>query len=328
VDGSRRTIWSAARALALVAAAVVGLPAVATLVSAQSPGPRVAAYSYDLVRQFSRGTDAYTQGLVFHDGRLFEGTGLYGESVLRETVLEDGAQKILRSRPLPDVQSLAKGQRGFLDERLAGMGYSARQVGAYRNQGLVFGEGITVMAGRIYQLTWVEGLCFVWDLASWTRPVRTFQYTGEGWGLTHDGTHLVMSDGSANLTFRDPKTFAVVRTVVVRDPRTGASVPQLNELEYVGGKIYANVYQTRRVAIIDPRSGRLEAYVFFDGRELPTALGRQPSLLPQAAWTQLDARGEVLNGIAHARSAGAFYVTGKKWPAIYEVKLREVAGVL
>lgn len=288
----------------------------------------VAAYSFDLVREYARPGDAYTQGFAFHGGRLYEGTGLYGESVLRETVLEQGVQKVVRSRPLPARQAVLPRQKGFQAQHLARLGYPPSEIREQQTEGLVFGEGVTVKNGRIYQLTWVEGICFVWDISNWNTPAKIFNYDGEGWGLTHDGTNLIMSDGSAALAFRDPNTFRIVRTLAVFDPRTRAPVTQLNELEYIDGKIYANIYQSRRIAIIDPKSGAVEGYVLFDGQEFPPGHGPLPTLMPRAPWREYDMRGEVLNGIARDPDTGRLFVTGKKWPTVYEVKLRKVMGAL
>jgi glutamine cyclotransferase len=134
-----------------------------------------------------------------------------------------------------------------------------------------------------------------------------------------------MSDGSATLQFRNPETFAVTRTVGVRDPRSGP-VDKLNELEYVDGKVFANIYGARRIAIIEPRSGAVEGYVMLDGREL--ASGQRPTLLPQPQWNALDARWDVLNGIAYDSQSKHLFITGKRWPVIFEVTLRKVADRL
>jgi glutamine cyclotransferase len=282
---------------------------------------QVAGYSFDLVRQFTRPPDAFTQGLAFHRGRLFEGTGLYGESRLRETVLQDGVQKVLRSRLLPDGIARSQAQKDFQRDRLAAYGSGDRP----RTGSQLFGEGIALAEGRIYQLTWVEGVCLVWDIANWNAPARVFEYEGEGWGLTYDAQLLIMSDGSARLQFRRPDTFALVRTVQVIDPRRGAPVGQLNELEFIDGKVFANVYGTRYLAKIDPHSGRLEGYVFLDGR-LDQA--RQAPLLPPAAWDLLDARWDVLNGIAYDPDSRHLFVTGKRWTSVFEIALRKVADAL
>lgn len=287
----------------------------------------VAGYSFDLVAQYARATDAYTQGLAFYQGRLFEGTGLYGESRLRETSLDRGQQLIVRSRPLPEGP-VSDAQQGFRAKRLSSNGYSDGQIESRTFRQSVFGEGVAIKDGRIYQLTWVEGVCFVWDVSNWTAPMKTFKYAGEGWGLTHDGTNLIMSDGSDTLFFRNPDTFEVVRKIQVTDPQRHSPLRLLNELEYINGQIYANIYTTRRIAIIDPKTGIVQGYVLFDGSEFPTTVSRQPTLMPQAIWTQFDLRGEVLNGIAHDPRTGRLVVTGKKWPAVFEIKLRKVTDAL
>lgn len=288
----------------------------------------VAGYSFDIVAQYSRPMDAYTQGLTFSQGRLFEGTGLYGESRLRESTLEGGVQRIVRSRPLPENPQVSDAQRGFRTKRLSSNGYSDGQIESRTFQQSVFGEGIAIKDGRIYQLTWVEGVCFVWDVSNWTAPARTFTYEGEGWGLTHDGTNLIMSDGSDTLWFRNPETFAVVRKIQVYDPQRRTPLRLLNELEYINGQIYANIYTTRRVAIIDPRSGVVQGYVLFDGSEFPPTVPRQPSLMQNPVWAQFDLRGEVLNGIAHDPRTNRLVVTGKKWPTVFEITLRKVTDAL
>jgi glutamine cyclotransferase len=282
----------------------------------------VAAYSYDVVRTFSRGRDAYTQGFVFYRGRLFEGTGQYGQSRLLESVLADGQQKIVRQRPLPDDLPLSATQRRYQSDGLSDRGYPASEIAARQKSAVLFGEGIAIKNGLVYQLTWMEGVCLVWDISNWNSPAKTFRYAGEGWGLTHDGTHLIMSDGSSTLFFRDPATFEVVRKVHVVDPRSGSPVPQLNELEFIDGKVYANIYHSRVIAIIDPKSGSVEGYVFFDGQQMPGS--SLPTLLPRATWQQLDDRGEVLNGIAYDPESRHLFITGKYWPAIYEITLRKV----
>lgn len=312
------------RAVVLTLAGAAAL----ALAAAPSGAPRasVAGYSFAVVRQYARATDAFTQGLVFHRGRLYEGTGLYGQSSLRELSLDNGVVKTVRSRLMPEGLTSTEGQQKSQTGRLADYGYSPNEISRRQASGAAFGEGIAILAGRVYQLTWTEGVCLVWELSNWSRPIRVFSYSGEGWGLTHDGTHLIMSDGSAALQFRDPATFKVVRSVTVRDPRSGEPVTQLNELEYVKGKVFANVYGTRRVAIIDPRTGRLDGIVFFDGQGGPDR--DAPALMPRPLWNQLDARWEVLNGIAYDAATDHLYVTGKKWPAIYEVTIRKVTDAL
>lgn len=174
-----------------------------------------------VVRSYPHARDAFTQGLVWHEGTLYESTGQYGRSSLRRVDLESG--EVRERRELP-----------------------AR----------IFAEGLALAGDRLYQLSWMEGEARVWSLSS-LEPLRTFEYEGEGWGLCFDGTDLVMSDGSDRLDFRDPETFEVRRTVRVRD--RGEPIDQLNELECVDGAVWANVWQSERIVRIDPRSGRVTA---------------------------------------------------------------------
>lgn len=207
---------------------------------------------------------AFTQGLAFDDqGRLFESTGLRGSSQIRE--LDPGTGEVLRSEALADH---------------------------------LFGEGLAIVGDRAIQITWQEGVALVWDLDTF-EIVDELGYEGEGWGLCHDGERLVMSDGSATLTFRDPGTFEAEGTVDVT--RDGAPLPMLNELECVGDLVYANVWQTSLIVAIDPDTGEVVASFLF------------PSLLtPEQA-----ARADVLNGIAYEPDTGTFLVTGKDWPAMF-----------
>ena len=285
--------------------------------------PRVAGYSFDVVRTYRHDRRAYTQGLFFHEGRLYEGTGLYGESSLRETELQGDEQKVVRMRPLPARLVLEAPQQR---QQLSGLGATPtrpRYIDDVRRRGLAFGEGIAIAGSQVFQLTWVEGLCFVWDLRTWDAPLKTFTYTGEGWGLTFDGTHLIMSDGSSSLQFRDPATFSVVKTIQVADPRGNVPVPRLNELEYVDGRVFANVYETRHIVVIDPADGRVEGYLFLD----PEASGYSgpgwKALMSRDEWNGLGA-GEVANGIAHDSGAKRLVITGKNWPTLYEIRLRQV----
>lgn len=223
---------------------------------------------YVVVGEFPHDPQAYTQGFDFQGTRLFEGTGLNGRSSLRRVDLDTG--EVLR--------------RVDLAERF-------------------FGEGITVFGKRIYQLTWQSERAFVYDKATFRR-IRRFTYEGEGWGLTHDGSRLIMSNGSATITFRDPKTFEVVDEIEVTDG--GESVSMLNELEWVNGEVFANVWQTNDVVRIDPATGEVT------GRLDLTALKQQ----------QQD--GEVTNGIAYMKSQDRLFVTGKLWDSVYEIELTEL----
>jgi glutamine cyclotransferase len=210
---------------------------------------------------------AFTQGLVYHDGVLYEGTGLWGSSSLRRVDLETGYVQLKHN---------------------------------LENQ--YFGEGITLYDDRIFQITWQSGIGFVYDL-SFTE-LNTVTYPTEGWGLTHDGTRLIMSDGTATLYFRDPDTFDVIGQVQVYDEQ--GPVVRLNELEYIDGQVYANVWQTDLVAIIDPQTGQVTAWIDLSGL-----------LEPEDYEPQTD----VLNGIAYDAAGDRLFVTGKRWPKLFEIEL-------
>jgi glutamine cyclotransferase len=226
-------------------------------------------YVATVVRSYPHDPSAFTEGLFLQDGRLFESTGLNGKSDVREVDLPTGAVK----------------HRTPLDS-------------AY------FGEGIAAHGGTLYQLTWKDGRAFTYDLATLARRPATRSYTGEGWGMTTDGESLVMSDGTARLRFLDPQTFAVRRTVDVRD---GASpVSQLNELEWVKGRILANVWQSNQLVEIDPQSGAVTGWI--DASAVPAPADK-------------TGREDVLNGIAYDAAADKLYLTGKYFTRLYEVRL-------
>lgn len=225
-------------------------------------------YGYQVVNVYPHDREAFTQGLIYRDGVLFESTGLKGRSSLRKVRLETG--EVL--------------QRAAVDERY-------------------FAEGLTAWGSRLVQLTWETNVGFVYDLASF-RPLRTFSYTGEGWGLTHDGRRLIMSDGTPTLRFLDPETFQVTGRIDVKDG--GIPVEDLNELEFIDGAVYANVWTTDRIAIIDPATGRVTGWVNLAG------------LMPKGT-TSGDA---VLNGIAYDAQAKRLFVTGKLWPRLFEIRIR------
>ena len=230
---------------------------------------RLPVFGYQVVRTYPHDPSAFTQGLVYHNGLLYEGTGMEGRSGIRKVRLDTG--EVLQTRPL-DSQ--------------------------------YFGEGIVIWKDRLIQLTWKHGLGFVYDLATF-QPVRTFTYSGEGWGLTHDGTRLIMSDGSMDGVLRllDPATLRENGRLVVRD---GAGpVAHLNELEFVKGEIFANVWQTDRVARISPKTGRVTGWIDLSGL-----------LSPREA-----ASVDVLNGIAYDAAADRLFVTGKWWPKVFEIRL-------
>ncbi len=219
-----------------------------------------------VVRSHPHDPAAFTQGLQLVDGELYEGTGLHGQSSLRRVDLRSGRV----------LQQIA------LEPRY-------------------FGEGIAVIGDRVVQLTWQGGTGFVYDRRSFERQ-QTFTYTGEGWGLTYDGQRLIMSDGTDALRFWQPETFDEIGRVRVR--ADGTPVSRLNELEYVDGMVYANVWPTDRVARIDPATGEVTGWLDFTGLLTPTERSRGV---------------DVLNGIAHDPATGHLLVTGKLWPWVFEV---------
>jgi glutaminyl-peptide cyclotransferase len=235
--------------------------------AAQAPGA-LPLYGYSVVRRFPHDKAAFTQGLQYVDGVLYEGTGLNGRSSVRKVKLETG--EVLQRRDLAADH---------------------------------FGEGITLWRSDLFQLTWQSGLALVYDGATF-KPKRSFTYRGEGWGLTHDGASLIMSDGTDELRYLDPATFKEQRRLKVT--AVGVPVPRLNELEYVKGEIFANVWQTDYVARIDPKTGKIGAWI--DLRGLLTPRERAAT--------------DVLNGIAYDAAGDRLFVTGKLWPTLFEVRLQ------
>ena len=224
--------------------------------------------SYRIIRTYPHDPNAFTQGLVFHNGQLYESTGLNGRSSLRLVDLETG--NVLQKHDVPNQY---------------------------------FSEGLTQWGSALIQLTWTANTAFVYDRLSF-RLLRTLHYDGEGWGLTQDGHHLILSDGTPVLRFLAPDTFQVVRRLTVTDH--GVPVPQLNELEYVRGEIYANVWQSSRIARVSPQTGKVLGWIDLTG------------LLPDIAQSNPDA---VLNGIAYDARSDRLFVTGKLWPKLFEIKI-------
>jgi glutaminyl-peptide cyclotransferase len=238
------------------------------LASQRLPDPRLLpVYGYRVVRSYPHDPKAFTQGLQYVDGFLYEGTGLNGSSSIRKVKLETG--EVVQRRDI------------------------AR---AY------FGEGITVWKMDLIQLTWQSNVAFVYDKTTFA-PRRTFKYKGEGWGLTHDGTNLIMSDGTDELRVLDPATFAERRRIKV----TAVDKPlrNLNELEFMKGEILANVWTTDSVARVAPETGHVTGYIDLRG------------LLPPAEQRSVD----VLNGIAYDAKNDRLFVTGKLWPKVFEIKI-------
>jgi glutamine cyclotransferase len=256
------------RTAAVLVLMIPGLTRVAGFAPQQArPRADLPQYTYTVVRTYPHDRDAFTQGLQFVDGVFYEGTGLNGRSSIRKVRIETG--EVLQKREVSE---------------------------AY------FGEGITVWKNELIELTWQSGVAFSYDRATFA-PKRSFKYTGEGWGLTHDGQSLIMSDGTEYLRVLDPATFAERKRIKVT--AAGAPLKNLNELEFVKGEVFANVWQTDYVARIDPSSGTVKAYVDFRGL-----------LTPREA-----AQADVLNGIAYDAAADRLFVTGKLWPKVFEVKL-------
>jgi glutamine cyclotransferase len=224
---------------------------------------------YEETAHFPHDPTAFTEGLVSADSVLFESTGLYGHSELRRVDLRSG--RVLASRALPANR---------------------------------FGEGLALLNDRLFQLTWKAGVAYRYDAAT-LAPGDSFHYTGEGWGLTTDGTSLIMSDGSDSLRFLSPSTFQIERVIHVR--YDDAPLVQLNELEYVDGELLANVYQTNWVVRIDPATGVVrEAIDFSDLYQ------NRPPLA------------DVMNGIALAPDGRQLLLTGKRWPVLFQVQLRSL----
>ncbi|MGH9493539.1 MAG: glutaminyl-peptide cyclotransferase [Candidatus Sulfotelmatobacter sp.] len=230
-------------------------------------------YTFEVVNRFPHDANAFTQGFAFHGGFFYEGTGRNGKSSLRQVRPETG--EIVRKVDLPQE---------------------------------FFGEGITVLGGEIFQLTWLSHTGFVYDLNSF-RKLRTFQYDGEGWGLANDGRDLFLSDGSSEIRILSADTFRVKRRLKVHDGTR--AIDQLNELEFVEGEIYANVWHSERIARISPQTGEVVGWINLNGLLGP--------------FYHLDAEA-VLNGIAYDPEHKRLFVTGKLWPSVFEIRVVPVSS--
>lgn len=225
--------------------------------------------SYRVVKVYPHDPAAFTQGLIFRDGFLYESTGIQGQSSVRKVKLETGE---------------------VVQQRRAGLEAH-------------FAEGLTEWKGQLFQLTWQSKVALVYDLASFA-PRGTFTYTGEGWGLTHDGRKFILSDGSNRLRFFDPMTFREIGHVEVTD--RGRPLVDLNELEYVNGQVWANVWHTDRIAKISPDTGRVVGWIDLKGL--------------MSGGFKLDSEA-VLNGIAYDAASKRLFVTGKLWPRLFEIQI-------
>jgi glutamine cyclotransferase len=228
----------------------------------------IPVYTYFIVNKIPHDFNAYTQGLVFSDGLLYESTGRRGQSSLRKVDPENGA--VITLHPLAEE---------------------------------FFGEGITIFDEKIYQLTWQSYTGFIYDKSTFL-VMEEFYYNTEGWGITHDGIHLIISDGTSTLYFLDPITLEVLSQINVTDDK--GSVQNLNELEYVNGEIFANVLYSYRIARIDPKSGKVVGWI-----DLTGILNNE----------RIDYAIDVMNGIAYDSASDRLFVTGKLWPQVFEIRL-------
>ena len=232
--------------------------------------PSVPVLSVKVLKTYPHDLKAFTQGFEYFGGFLYESTGQTGQSSVRKVDLETG--EVLQKADLSSQY---------------------------------FGEGLTIFHGKIYQLTWLTKTGFVYDLRTF-RKLREFHYDGEGWGLTHDGSNLILSDGTNHLRYLDPETFQVVRTLEVYAGKE--AVPNLNELEFIGNEIYANIWHSNRIARIDARSGLVRSWIDF------SSLASQEQKSPEA----------VLNGIAFDSVRHRFFITGKNWSRVFETRIEGI----
>jgi glutamine cyclotransferase len=243
----------------------------ANVPASQAEETQSAKYGYQIQNILPHDPNAFTQGLEFHDGKLLESTGQEGRSSLRSVEPETG--KVLKKAdvPLP-----------------------------------FFAEGLTLLNRKIYQLTWQHQVGFIYDYESFQKTGQ-FSYAGEGWGLTNNGHSLILSDGTNRIRFLDPDSFRVTKTIAVLDE--GTPVNEINELEFVKGEIYANIWHNDRIAMINPETGRVTGWIDLTG------------LLPPNAVQSEEA---VLNGIAYDVAGDRLFVTGKLWPNLFEIRLKRI----
>jgi glutaminyl-peptide cyclotransferase len=240
----------------------------------QTTTPAVATVpvlGYEIVTTYPHDKEAFTEGLQYYNGFLYESTGLNGQSHLRKVDLKTG--KVLQNIDLANEY---------------------------------FGEGITILGSKIYQLTYQTQVGFVYDLKTF-KQLRQWNYQGEGWSLTNDGTNLIMSNGTDKIQYLDPNSLSTVKTIDITSD--GMPVLYINELEYINGEIWANIWRTDRIARIDPATGNVKAWL--DMRGLLTSAELQSQNI------------DVLNGIAYDSEHDRVFVTGKNWPKLFEIKIRQ-----
>jgi glutaminyl-peptide cyclotransferase len=240
-----------------------------TIVPPASGIPAPVNITYNIIAQHPHDTSSYTQGLELHKGKMYESAGDYKNSSLRITDYKTG--KVEKIHPMGTDK--------------------------------IFAEGITIFNNKIYQLTWQNHIVYVYDLSDITKPIKTFNWPYEGWGITNNGKELIISDGTANLYFVDAESFKVRTTVSVQTNQ--GSIDNLNELEYIDGFVYANIYNEFSIAKIDPETGHVVGLMNF------------PDLPPN----EKTGRTEQFNGIAYDTASKTIFVTGKRWPKLFEVKL-------
>jgi glutaminyl-peptide cyclotransferase len=230
--------------------------------------------NYTIVNQYPHDTSAYTQGLELYNGKLYEGTGDFETSSLRITDLKTG--KVEKKHMMGSDK--------------------------------IFGEGITIFKGKIYQLTWQSNIVYVYDLNNLDKPIKTFKWPYDGWGITNNGTDLIVSDGSANVFFVNADDFSVKRRITVNED--GSPIDSINELEYIDGFVFANVYQSEFIVKIDPANGNVVGRI-----DLP---GLREKYFPKEI---IPERTDVLNGIAYDSVTKKLFITGKRWPKMFEITL-------
>ena len=261
------------RLLLLVLLFILGAFSLVSCLNAQEvhssiPEEFTPVMTYEVLSEFPHDPQAFTQGLVYHEGFLYESTGLYGESSLRKVDLETG--KVLEQLDLADE---------------------------------FFAEGLAIYENKLYQLTWREGTGFIYSLEDFAL-FDQFTYQTEGWGLAHDGQHLIMSDGTNKLYFLDPGSMQIMETIEVTF--MGEAITRLNELEYIRGELFANIWQKDYIVRIDPETGDVLGILDLTG------------ILPEELQTPET---DVLNGIAYDPAADRLFITGKRWQRLYEIRL-------
>ena len=242
-----------------------------TLVTPKSGIAAPVTLSYNIIAQHPHDTSAYTQGLQLFNGKMYEATGDFENSSLRLTDFKTG--KVEKIHPMGSDK--------------------------------IFGEGITILNNKIYQLTWQSHIVYVYDINDITKPIKTFNWPYEGWGITSNGTDLIVSDGTANLYFVNPEDFKVRSTISVQTNQ--GPLDSINELEYINGFVYANVYTTDSIVKIDPESGHVVGLMEFNNMLQPGEF--------------IQGRTDYFNGIAYDSTSNTIFVTGKRWPKLFEIKL-------